>query len=169
MTLLDVVNELDEIIGQVIDADRSSPDQILRFAFVVLANESGQLLLHQRSPDKEDYPLYWSGSAAGHPISGASYQDAASRELMEELGIRVSLKSVGKFYSAPDRRMVGVFYGRYDGPVKIDRREITRVAHVDPRDLMERGRTIPITSFVERSLPLILPLLEATDQAGGSG
>ncbi|MEW1589461.1 NUDIX domain-containing protein [Micromonospora vinacea] len=155
----DVVNEQDEIIDQAPKEEFATGNLICRVAFIMLANSRGELLLHQRSSKKKAYPLYWSGSAAGHLVSGETYEEGARRELMEELGIEVSLEFVGKFYSAADREMVGVFLGFYDGPLKIEWHEVERVEHFSPADLEKRRPTMQITSFVERSLPMVLPRL----------
>jgi isopentenyldiphosphate isomerase len=161
----DIVNEQDEVVGQASKEEFSEGELICRVAFVMLTNRSGELLLHQRSARKKAYPLYWSGAAAGHLHSGETYEEGARRELREELGIEVPLELVGKFYSPPDREMVAIFLGSYDGPVRVEKHEVERVAHFSPRRLAEQGPNMRITSFVERSLPMILPRLEPDGEA----
>jgi hypothetical protein len=56
--------------------------------------------------------------------------------------------------------MVGVFLGSYDGPVRIARHEIEQVEYVRLRRLAEGRADMRVTSFVTRSLPLILSRLE---------
>lgn len=156
----DVVNERDEVIGR---ADKSTIVEqglICRVAFIMLANSLGELLLHQRSANKTAYPLYWSGAAAGHLVSGESYRAAARRELREEIGVEVDLQFVGKFYSDEDREWVGVFLGFYDGEVTVEPAEVARVERFSPERLNEERSRMKITSFVERSLPLIRPHFE---------
>jgi 16S rRNA (adenine1518-N6/adenine1519-N6)-dimethyltransferase len=155
------VNEQDEVVGRADKATIESSGLICRVAFVMLANSKGELLLHQRSSRKKAYPLYWSGAAAGHLAAGESYEGAARRELREELGVEAAdLEFVGKFYSQDDREMVGVFLGVYDGSVTIEPWEVERVEYFTPERLKAARATIKVTSFVERSLPLILPSLQ---------
>jgi isopentenyldiphosphate isomerase len=161
----DVVNEQDEVVGQASKEEFSTGRLICRVAFVMLTNRSGELLLHQRSAKKKAYPLYWSGAAAGHLLSGETYEEGARRELKEELGIEVPLEFIGKFYSSPDREMVAVFLGSHDGPVRIEKHEVERIEHFSPRRLAEQRDSMQITSFVERSLPLVLPRLESVDES----
>jgi len=71
----------------------------------------------------------------------------------------VPLKYVGKFYSAPDREMVATFLGSYEGPVRVEKHEVERIEHVSPQRLAEQPAEMLVTSFVERSLALILPHL----------
>jgi isopentenyl-diphosphate delta-isomerase len=125
----------------------------------MLANSRGELLLHQRAATKKAYPLFWSGAAAGHLISGETYEEAARRELKEEIGVEASLEFVEKFYSEPDREMVGVFLGFHDGPIEVEPHEVERVEYFSVERLQRERSRKQITSFVERSLSLVLPRL----------
>ena len=155
----DVVNEQDQIVGVADKEEIARQRLICRVAFVMLANSRGELLLHQRAATKKAYPLYWSGAAAGHLISGESYQVAAARELKEELGIEAPLRFVGKFYSADDREMVGVFLGFFEGELTLEPHEVARVERFTPERLDQERAKMQVTSFVDRSLPLVLPYL----------
>lgn len=155
----DIVNKADEVIGQASKEEISSEGLICRVSFIMLANSKGQLLLHQRSANKKAYPLYWSGAAAGHLASGETYEEAARREMKEEIGVEAKLEFVGKFFAEEDNEMVGVFLGHYDGPIKIEPMEIAQTKYFDPDGLEAAKSELNITSFVERSLPLILPHL----------
>jgi isopentenyl-diphosphate Delta-isomerase len=155
----DVVNEKDEVIGIASKEEVAERGLICRVAFIMLANSKGQLLLHQRSANKKTYPLYWSGAAAGHLISGETYEDAACREMKEEIGVEAELVFVGKFFAKEDNEMVGVFLCRYDGPLTIEPMEIAQVNYFYPEALERASRDLKITTYVERSLPLVLPYL----------
>jgi isopentenyl-diphosphate Delta-isomerase len=157
----DVVNEQDEIVGRAPKEEFTAQRLICRVAFIMLANRNGDLLLHQRAATKKAYPLYWSGAAAGHLISGESYEQGATRELKEELGVETPLELVGKFYSEADREMVGVFLGFYDGPLEIEHQEVAQVDYFSLERLKRELSLMKVTSFVERSLPMILPRLNA--------
>ncbi|MGH4019113.1 MAG: NUDIX hydrolase [Pseudonocardiaceae bacterium] len=115
----DVVNEQDVVVGQAGREEIEAHGLICRVAFIMLANSKGELLLHQRSATKKAYPLYWSGAAAGHLVSGETYEGAAHRELWEEIGVEANLEFLGKFFSAPDREMVGVFWVSITAPSRL--------------------------------------------------
>ncbi len=53
---------------------------------VCLFNARGQLLIQQRQPFKQGWPGLWDLSAGGSVLAGESSQQAASRELREEIG-----------------------------------------------------------------------------------
>lgn len=54
---------------------------------VVVRNAAGQIFLQRRSQNKRVQPGKWDTSVGGHVDPGESYEQAARRELYEELGI----------------------------------------------------------------------------------
>ena len=165
MGIRDVVNEQDVVIGQATKEEIETKHLICRVCFIMLVNSKGELLLHRRSANKRFYPLYWSGAAAGHLASGETYEQAAAREMKEEIGVEAELDFIGKFYSEPDREMVGVFLGRYDGPLSLEPMEVDRIEYFTPDRLQLELPNMKVTSYVERSLPMVISRL-ATYRSG---
>lgn len=58
---------------------------------VCVFNSKGEMLIQQRKADKKLWPNCWDFSVGGHVISGETSAQAAERETMEELGIKVDL------------------------------------------------------------------------------
>ncbi len=54
---------------------------------ICLFNRAGEMLIQQRQPFKEGWPNLWDTTAAGSVVAGETVQQAASRELLEEVGI----------------------------------------------------------------------------------
>lgn len=154
--LLDIVNESDEVVGRTAKSDAVAKGLITRVAFIVIVNRRGELLIQQRKETKDAYPLYWSGAAAGHLLSGESYGDGARRELREELGIETPLVRLGKFFSEDDREMVTVFLGVHDGPYEVAAAEIEQVALFRLDDLLHASRRdMRFTTYLESALPMV--------------
>ena len=63
---------------------------------VFILNDYGQILLQKRSRNKKNYPNMWA-LCTGHVEKNEDVQDAAIRELNEELGIDVSIKELHSF------------------------------------------------------------------------
>jgi isopentenyl-diphosphate delta-isomerase len=127
-----VVNHDDEIVDYLPRAKCHAGDGILHRAFSIhIFNRQNQILLQQRSSQKQLWPLYWSNSCCSHPRAGETTHEAAQRRLGEELGISAALEYVYKFsYQAryndagSENELCSVFIGRHDGPLEIDDSEI---------------------------------------------
>ena len=98
--LLDLVNENDEVIGEVWKSKANSdPKFIHREISVYIFDKDDRLLMGQRSFAKKVYPGVWSESAAGHVGKGEDPEIAAHRELQEEMGFDTELKFLKKVIS----------------------------------------------------------------------
>jgi len=98
---------------------------------VFIFNSKGEVLIQKRASEKMLWPGFWSNSCCSHPRKGESIEDAASRRIVEELGIACSLRFVYKFfYSAnfkqegSEREVCSVFIGVCDDEVVVDDKEI---------------------------------------------
>ena len=61
---------------------------------VLLFNEAGELLIQKRQSTKKGWPSYWDYPAGGTVKAGESCYQAAERELLEELGMTLSLEKI---------------------------------------------------------------------------
>lgn len=91
--LLDLVNENNEIIGEVWKSKANNdPKLIHREILVYLFDKENRLLMQQRSFKKKVYPGVWAETASGHVGKGEDPEAAAHRELIEEMGFDTELK-----------------------------------------------------------------------------
>lgn len=96
MEFLDIVNENDEVIGKASKEEIYENRLTHRIVHVFVFNDKGEMALHVRSKDSLFCPLYWDTAASGHVQSGESYEEAALRELDEEVGISAGVDLVFK-------------------------------------------------------------------------
>lgn len=97
-----VADENDNVIGSEHMMDAIEKGLIRRASRVYVFNESGELLIQQRS-NKVLKPLLLDQSAAGHVDEGESYFEAAERELFEELGLKgYELKVIATSFRTTD-------------------------------------------------------------------
>jgi isopentenyl-diphosphate delta-isomerase type 1 len=87
---VDVVDEKDNRLGQIPEAEAfKHKEKITRAIAVFVFNSKNELFLQKRSKAKFINPLCWTASVTGYVNSKESYLEAAVRETMEELGIRI--------------------------------------------------------------------------------
>jgi isopentenyldiphosphate isomerase len=96
---LSIAVENEEELLEVIDADgrvlelrprremHGNPELRHRAVHVVVRNRKGEVYLQKRSLRKRIQPGKWDTAVGGHVDPGESYEQAAARELQEELGV----------------------------------------------------------------------------------
>lgn len=96
--LLAIVDENDEVIGSKTRQEIHKEGLRHRAVHILVFDREGHVCLQKRSMNKDVNPGAWDTSAAGHVDFGERYEDAAARELKEELGIiaNESLLSIGR-------------------------------------------------------------------------
>ncbi len=109
---MDHVDENNIVVGHVSKEDiykKKLPHRIVHV--LVLNPRNGEVYLQKRSEKVQFLPGYYCTSAGGHVRSGESYEDAAKRELGEELGIEADVRfgTELKFISDGHTRFIQVF------------------------------------------------------------
>ncbi|MEK7153645.1 MAG: NUDIX domain-containing protein, partial [Patescibacteria group bacterium] len=95
-----IVNDRDEVVGSATKREAWEQGLTHRIVRIMLENSKGEILLQHRSPTKDIFPDCWDNSAAGHVDTGEDYDEAAVRELKEELGITgIELRALGQYRS----------------------------------------------------------------------
>jgi isopentenyl-diphosphate delta-isomerase len=103
--LVELVDETGAPIGSTtVTQAHTAPGQLHRAFSVLLFDPAGRTLLQQRAAVKTRFPLRWANACCGHPAPGESVLDAATKRLVEELGMTgVPLTDVGVYtYRASD-------------------------------------------------------------------
>jgi len=96
--VFEIVDETGRVVGA---APRSrchgDPTLAHRVAHVFVRSSSGGYFLQKRSAAKRIQPGKWDTSVGGHLAQGESYEEAALRELAEELGVELARGPDGAF------------------------------------------------------------------------
>lgn len=94
MELIEIVDENGNYTGQVMERKEAHEKNLLHNEIAVFfINDKKQVLLQKRSASKKSNPNKW-GSCAGHVDAGESLEDAALREIKEEMGIEFYLSDL---------------------------------------------------------------------------
>ena len=102
--MIDVLNENGIKTGEILPRSEIHKKGLWHRAIVVaIVNEKNEILLQQRSANKDKNPELWDISVAGHISSGQDALSAATREINEEvsvnLGYNVEVKEFRFMYS----------------------------------------------------------------------
>lgn len=60
---------------------------------VCLFSQQGEMLIQQRQPDKDDWKNMWDITVGGSAVAGETSQQAAEREVEEEIGYTLDLRN----------------------------------------------------------------------------
>jgi len=130
-----------------------------RAVFVLVTSTDGRVLVHRRSEAKDVWPGWWDLAVGGVVGAGEAWDDAARRELAEELGVDgAEPEPAGAgVYEDGDVRLVARLYRLvHDGPFRFADGEVVEAGFVGVGELRELVRTRP---FLPDSRALVLPLL----------
>ncbi len=157
--MFDVVDPGDNVIAQLPRSEVHRRKLLHRAVHVFLCRSDGHLLIHKRSPDKEEFPSVWTSSASGHVSAGETYDDCVPRELQEELGVEVPLNRLQKFDAceATSHEFTVLYQGQLDDPslIQFDRHEMTEIRWISITDL-----TVWRTKSPEEFSPAFLLLFD---------
>ena len=127
-----LVDRDDNELGFLSKAECHNGPGVLHRAFsVFLFNDTGELLLQQRSSNKRLWPAFWSNSCCSHPRRGESMEVATRRRLLDELNLDTALEYVYRFcYTAEfgaagsENESCHVYLGRVPSELRPNENEI---------------------------------------------
>ncbi len=150
---VDLVDEHDEPSGLATLGECLARGLLHRAVAVLVVRSTGMFLLQQRNKRDLWHPGLWTLSSTGHVGKGESYQQAARRELDEELGLAAEIRLLKKRLMPPIRftrltehEWVAFYLARSDLPCTIDPVELEQVGEFSEdqtKRLMEGGSMTP--------------------------
>ncbi len=162
--LIDVLNENGIKTGEVLTRNEVHRRGLYHRAIVVaIINNKNQILLQQRSFNKEKNAGMWDISVAGHISSGQDSISASIREVKEEVNVYSEESEYEHIITYKDKRIIrdnfieNQFYDFFIlrkpdlklSDIKVQESEVEQVAFVDPNTL---GKMIANKEMVERNV-----------------
>src|SRR6266487_766929 len=129
-----IVDEMDRILRYAYRSQVHGDNLRHRAVHILIFNGAGEVYLQKRSRWKDRHPLLWDSSAAGHVSAGEGYDEAAQRELQEELGINVPLEKVLKVAASTrtGQEFIWLYRGQLEEELSPNRNEIEAGAFFSP-------------------------------------
>ena len=153
---------LDGAVIGVVTRSRMRAEKLChRAVFVVVISGDGCLLVHRRSAGKDIWPSWWDIAVGGVVAVGETYEDAARRELEEEIGIspgNCEFLCDGEYQDDSVHLVGRCFMVHSNGPFIFRDSEVEEARLVTPRQfaLIRTEK-----QFLPDSLALILPHLSS--------
>jgi isopentenyl-diphosphate Delta-isomerase len=145
--IFDIVNERDEVVGRATRAEAHARGLRHRAVHVLVFDASGRIFLQKRSMTKDASPGLWDSSCSGHVVSGEGYDEAAVRELAEEIGISGGPAPARWFWlpagEATGQEFTLVYRTSHDGDLTLDANEIERGEWLRPEEVERRLAASP--------------------------
>lgn len=156
-----MVDDYDRVVATVTRAQMRAENLHHRAVSIAVLGSDGRLLVHRRAATKDVWPSMWDLAAGGVVAAGETCEDAARRELAEELGVLSKsweLLGAGTFVDDSVSMIGHGYLVVHDGPFNFTDGEIAEVRWVDRHEL---AALLATEAFVPDNVALLLPLLRA--------
>ena len=145
--IFDVVDERDRVIRQALRREVHAQVWRHRAVHVLVFNRAGRLFLQKRSMSKDKSPGLWDSSCSGHLDAGEDYDQAAWRELQEEIGLKLPCPPARwlrvEACEETGAEFVWVYRVEAEGPFNLCPEEIERGEWLAPAELNRRIAALP--------------------------
>lgn len=159
MEYLDIVDERDQVIGRDTRHNVHANYAIHRGVHVFVIDSDRRILVQRRSLSRPDYPGYLDVSVGAQVSSGESYDEAARRELDEELGCgHDAIVEIGAYdgFSERQREKRRVYVHYCDGPFQPSPEEVADIGFHTVDEISTMLTEEQFTGGFRRSLSILL-------------
>ncbi len=137
--LVIVVDENDYVMNYIPRKEAHAKKLLHRTISVLVFNEKGQVMLQKRSVKKDSNPGKWSNAVGGHVGEEETYDEAAEREILEELGLNVKPAFVKRMIidDPAHKTMTKLYTLQSNGPLKFNPEETDELRFFTREELKE--------------------------------
>lgn len=145
-----LVDENDNVVGQMEKMEAHKKGLLHRAFSVFIFNGEKKLLLQQRAFSKYHSPGLWTNTCCSHPRASESLEDAVQRRLHEEMGMDCKVKKMFHFIYKADvangfteHELDHVFFGYSDRAPIINPDEVNSWKYMKMEDIRDDMKTNP--------------------------
>ncbi len=146
--IVTITDHHNQVIDALPRAVMRARNLIHRAAYILVFNDIKELFLQKRSGQKDVYPGYWDVAAGGVVLADESYEEAAVRELAEELGVTgvVLFHQFYRYFEDRDNKVWGsIFTCTHNGPFRLQKEEIDEGRFMNIPAIWELATCEPVT------------------------
>ena len=127
--MLDVVDENDKVVAVKSKSEVMRRALLHRGVVVFVFDSKNRIFVHKRTASRKIYPGMWHLAVGGSVQSGESFDEAAKREITEEIGVknpRPKYLFSSRYKSEIDNVIAQIYRLTHDGAVVIQKEELER-------------------------------------------
>ena len=127
MEIVDLVDRENRVVGAA-PRERVRRENLLhRGVGILVKNSRGEVYVHRRTSSKDVFPSMYDMFVGGMVSQGESYDEAALREVAEELGVvgPIPQRLFTYLYEGPlNRSWIEIYHVVWDGPIRHQPEEV---------------------------------------------
>lgn len=163
---VDVIDDDDMVVRVATRAEMRAGRLPHRAVSIAVVSSDDRLLVHRRADHKDIWPGRWDIAAGGVVAAGEHYDDAARRELAEELGVelgadRPTCLGEGVYRDSDVSLRCRCYVVRHDGPFRCNDGEVVELRWMTVDDLDRALVGGEPMHFVPDSIAIAWPLVRA--------
>jgi len=142
-----IVDRVNQEKGVALRSEMRSNKLIHRASYILVFNSKNELFVQKRTATKDIYPGYFDIAAGGVVKQGETYEESATRELQEELGILAPLQfHFDQYFEDATNKVWGrVFSCHHEGPFTLQKEEVESGEFLSIQEVFSTRRTLPYT------------------------
>lgn len=137
--------------GRVIERGKPMPAEGYHLVVhVIILNANKEMLIQQRQPFKEGWSNLWDLTVGGSALAGETSQQAAERELYEEIGLKYDFSAIRPFFTVNFEQGFDDYYIVFKAPkcdeLILQAEEVQAVkwaSQSEIHEMIDRGIFIP--------------------------
>ena len=157
--LVDLIDPADRVIGWARRGAVRHRNLLHRGVGILCRDGAGRIYVHRRTATKDLFPSMYDMFVGGVVARGEGYEQAARREIAEELGIAGAAPRrifTHLYLGDRNRSLVAVYDVIWEGAIRHQEEEVSWGAYMTAREIEEKLRIwpfVPDGEEIYRSLP----------------